>query len=402
MVEKPLDYCFDTASGILSLKRGGDLTLIRWTPEPRAEQHIQTQPARECWPIQRLIIPAGAETVDSRISLLSPTSKHALADFRQLIPHELAAFVEPFHYRQWNLLTLLHDVPDVLAWGVENPVLAYCAANNAEFRGIGEQAASFESRRHCMEKQKAILKWLKFPTSAAMVKLLKKVIPEAAEPWVLRQLRAAISSDARTMEILSHHTRINLGMIALLVHKDLRTLVTRELLAEVNATEGERANAPTADLLGEALHTMSQLPKHSEPRPFLSHAAVKQFHDEMQAALEAQVQRRKMLAKKRNAFPAPPIPGTKSIVPITSVADLRLEGNEMGHCIATYATRIKKGEAYAYRMFAPERATLLLTRNANGRWYRSEFRLRFNARPGKTAGLLVHEWLAKNQKGMMQ
>lgn len=402
MIEVTVNYEFDAESGILSLRMGGHLTRIRWIPKPLAEEQTTRGHWREYWPEQRLVMPAGVETGDRRIGQLQCKGTHVPAGFRRLIPEHVAAFVEPFQRRQWTLLTLLNDVPDVMAWGINNPVLAYCVANNAEFRGITEQAAAWEARRHCMQKQKAILKWLRFPAVPAMLKLLKKVIPEAAEPWMLRTLRGAIASDERVMERLSHHMRINFGMIALLVHKDMRTLVTRELLTEVEARSEERMNSPTADLLGCALNRMLQLPKQPARPRFFSHKAVKEFRDEMDAAFEIHAQKLEFLARKPKVFPSPPIPGTDSIVPITSAADLKLEGKEMGHCIASYATSIKKGAAYAYRVLAPERATLLLSRGADGRWQRSEFRRRFNARPGKIAASLVTEWLLMNQKEMMQ
>ncbi|MEI6809501.1 MAG: hypothetical protein WCN95_12335 [bacterium] len=393
-----LNYGFDADSGVLSLRTGSHLTRVRWTPKPLAEEQSPKGHWLECWPEQTLVIPAGSNSVRLRIGQLPCANTHVLAEFRRLIPEPVATFVQPFQYRQWPLLTLLNDVPDVLAWGIENPILAYCVANNAEFRGISEQAAAFEARRHCMQKQKTILKWLKFPATPSMVKLLKKIVPEAVEPWILRSLRAAILADARVIEMLSYHSHINFGMIALFTHKNMRSLVTRELLSEVEVRIEDRMNSPTADLLGSALNKMAQLPNHPAPHPFLSLRAIQEFHDAINSAFQAHTRNHDAQNRKRLTLPEPPVPGTDSILPITSEAILKAEGRQMKNCIATYAARIKKGEAYAYRILEPERATLLVVRDPLGIWRIADFRRQHNNYTSKTATLLVSDWLAKNQK----
>lgn len=59
-------------------------------------------------------------------------------------------------------------------------------------------------------------------------------------------------------------------------------------------------------------------------------------------------------------FPAPPLPGTRSIVPIAHLAMLLDEGDEMRHCIARYEEHLLSGRLVAYRVLGPERATLLI------------------------------------------
>lgn len=419
-------------NGVLTLRTGGYRARIVWEPSPRAEEEDQHGRWKECWPADRLIVPdASAPSVlqsasDVRCELASGRQSKqigsgAFAGFRALIPAHLAQFVEPFRSHQWVLLKLLHDVKEMMDWAVENPVLAYCVANNAEFRAISGNAAAIEARRHCMRKQTSILEWLKFPRSPAVVKLLKKILPVAAEPSRLRRLRAAIRGDSAVLESLSRQRQIGVGTIALFVHREIRRLVTQRLLDEVAAKGDERCDAPTADMLVGALQVLSRFPNRVVVRPVSSIMSAKQFHDEALAAAGIMEEEdRALIERRRNPVPAhnlenaepvrrrnksatvlrpkgfplaPPIPGTKSIVPLVTKEELVKEGRAMKNCIATYEPCIRRGSKYAYRVMLPDRATLLIARSGRGRWRREDLRLQANQLPAGEIVKMVDHWL---------
>lgn len=57
-------------------------------------------------------------------------------------------------------------------------------------------------------------------------------------------------------------------------------------------------------------------------------------------------------------FPAPPIPGTDTIIPVQTLAELVTEGKFMRHCVVTYASKLYDGRSCIYKVLLPERATI--------------------------------------------
>jgi hypothetical protein len=107
-----------------------------------------------------------------------------------------------------------------------------------------------------------------------------------------------------------------------------------------------------------------------------------------------QQQRRMAATVEKTPFPPPPLPGTKEIVPITSIMALRAEGKEQYNCVGSYGWRILQGNAYFYRVMKPQRSTLLIIRLADGNWYRSEFKGTNNVAVGRATIRVVDAWLA--------
>ena len=129
-------------NGALEYRLGGYLVRVRWEPAPVAQECGQDGVWRECWPSFRIIAPAGWAKAPGKSAEEKERTRQALLAFRRTAPPAQADLTEPFMSHQWALLTLLHDAEEMIAWARENPVLAYCVANNAEFRGIGDRAAA--------------------------------------------------------------------------------------------------------------------------------------------------------------------------------------------------------------------------------------------------------------------
>lgn len=91
-------------------------------------------------------------------------------------------------------------------------------------------------------------------------------------------------------------------------------------------------------------------------------------------------------------FPEPPIPGDGSIEPITTLTELKKEGELMRHCVLSLAPSIFSGELAAYRMMVPERATLAI-RVDMFRCHIQDFALFDNAEPGPNSWGSVLRWI---------
>ncbi|MCX7008578.1 MAG: hypothetical protein NTY53_15220 [Kiritimatiellaeota bacterium] len=101
--------------------------------------------------------------------------------FRQSIPPDVAALLENFVGHQWNMLHLLRERPEFRDLIRANPVLAWCVANNDQFRKLSARSPAFQARWHTHKKQRDLAAWLGFPGTDAFVKLLKRIRAEAGQ-----------------------------------------------------------------------------------------------------------------------------------------------------------------------------------------------------------------------------
>ncbi len=91
-------------------------------------------------------------------------------------------------------------------------------------------------------------------------------------------------------------------------------------------------------------------------------------------------------------FGAPPLPGTELIQPLRDARALHEEGVCQRHCIASYMQEITGGRYYAYRVLAPERATLGVRLDEAGHPHISQLKLKFNDLPSEATMSLVRRW----------
>lgn len=98
-------------------------------------------------------------------------------------------------------------------------------------------------------------------------------------------------------------------------------------------------------------------------------------------------------------WPTPPVEGNAHIVPIDSPEMLVEEGYRMHHCVPSYADVIYTGHCYLYRVLAPQRATLYITRvngpglHGHRGWNIGELRLVCNGEPSAETRQAVLSWL---------
>jgi len=91
-------------------------------------------------------------------------------------------------------------------------------------------------------------------------------------------------------------------------------------------------------------------------------------------------------------FPEPPIPGCDGIIPLRSFEELAEEGHLMHHCVVSYASAVREGRSYIYRIISPQRATLeIVGRGPNARI--GQLKLARNAEPSEETWLQIRQWL---------
>lgn len=127
-----------------------------------------------------------------------------------------------------------------------------------------------------------------------------------------------------------------------------------------------------------------------------SEKALKRLHDEMVRKHQV-MQKCHLYSSYQEHFPEPPLPGTDSIVPITTLTDLFEEGESMHHCVATYAEKVFKNNIYIYKVLTPERATLTVG-NLGQRPCLAQLALACNREPNKETYRVVEQFISEQTK----
>ena len=407
----PQFHCTD---GVLHISAPWSDIRIQWRPFIRAQEKDRSPRRRwkEFWPEFRILRPATdiARRPDDDIepALLHEDEEESIADakmaafagFRKEIPERFASVVEPFGSHQWALLKLLREEKTFRDLAKANATLAYCLANNGEFRGTDAKIGARLAVAHSHAKQREILQWLGFPGTPAMVKLLKKVRAAAVSPFAMRCLRAATQRDEVAMQLLSHQKCIGAGILALACNRHTCDLVTPKLISEVAASGEEETVSPTADCLGHAVQLLHEIGNGQSPPPFRSRRRIRQFHDEIADEYETHKERvavaHQERLRKKYAFQSPPIPGTDKIVPVVSSIELKQEGKSQGNCVGSYEKSVRSGKTYIYRILAPGRATLSIVQASDGCWRRSELKAKSNRAVSHQTAAAVDRWLYEN------
>ncbi|TFH14067.1 MAG: hypothetical protein E4H02_10600 [Lentisphaerales bacterium] len=204
------------------------------------------------------------------------------------------------------------------------------------------------------------------------------------------------------------------------------------LIREVAETDIDAPYSVIADQLQHALEILEQIKSPRELRPFQSIRQIQNFVESVdaeyiaypqrleqervariQAAERAEQQRRAARADARTRaraprvpgaapsnpntcpWPPPPVPGTDTIVPITSYRMLCEESVEQNNCIQTYWRMIlgKGHRVYVYRLMQPQRVTFVIVKRSANTWRLSEIRARSNRKASKEARRVVEKWL---------
>lgn len=321
---------------------------------------------------------------------LASQKKRAFDAFRFSVPKPVAARVDKFTNRQWNLLKLLEMKPMALEVCRSNAALTFAVANLANFRKLGNLDSLRFAADHILDKQRDLLSCIDFPGTQSSVKVLAKTVPESVCPENLLLLRNLIREDT-IGKVLSHLPKINFGILELLSLHPIRNQLPMSLLEQVAQSPAEKYRSVVANCVRESLFMMEQLELKVSPRDFASidriQAQNRQLTEDF-CKLEA-------VRKCNRRFPMPPIPGTAGIVPIRTEWELIREGREQSNCVASYADRVINRNVYIYRVLEPERCTLSIYQASDRAWELDQLKTRFNGNPARATMEVVHVWLER-------
>lgn len=306
----------------------------------------------------------------------------AFRAFRSSIPEALAGACERIPARQWTMLKLLQASPHAAELVPVNKAMVFALAHPQFFR---ERFSTLEGAAIVAKrKQREIAAWVGFSETESAVKILSKVAPESVTVTTLKALRAA-STEPHGRKILSHLQRINTGVVAFALEREVCEAVPMSLLEEVSRHGDEDVDSHAALMMQRCL-VLGRYFGQRMQRPS-SIAKLQKWHLDLS--------RRWVLENPPQDGPVfiPPLEGTPTIQPIVGASALVQEGIEQNNCVGSYVDAVRSGRIFIYRVMAPERATLAIMRGPACYWVINELKLRSNVEAGLATLKHVTDWL---------
>jgi hypothetical protein len=273
---------------------------------------------------------------------------------------------------------------------IGNPSLAYALACYRQFRPQRPRgAAAFPPPLLVRQKQREILGWLGFPRLESVRRILQKIPHSAINLARLLHLRAPLGN-ADVRQRLAHAPRLNTELLWMAGDATILRVAPR-LIAELGTEDDDRATAPVAALLRDAMRMWPTVHLEAPPPVFRSIDRIRAVHDQLARAVT-----RIAAAGPDLSLPDPPLPGTDTIVPLQTTVELVREGEAQRNCVASYARLVRNGRMAIYKVLAPERATLSLVRGAQG-WRLDQLAGPCNRPVGPRTREVVRDWLATHR-----
>jgi hypothetical protein len=295
---------------------------------------------------------------------------------------------------------LMEDCPALIS------LIAARLDSNLPVREYAEKAMHLTLR-----KRKEILSFFSYPSSASVIRLLRKIPASDTGPAHLEAFRKIlVDGNSRKIKILRHAKHINRLVLHLLSDKYFPSRVHPSLVLEA----GELTNPEEME---EVWLQISEMDRIIEAAPLELNVPVLRRLESLESVHDMLVAEYREARRYREivelTFPKPPLPGMElageenvphGIFPLQNGIDLLCEGLEMEHCIATYAHQIagEMGRLYAYHVQLPGKApaTVLIRNNL---WHDTprleEIRGHHNSAADPAVRLFVNNWLAKRKTG---
>lgn len=393
---------FNFEDGKLLISVGKREMQIAWSPEPTAKERTDSGRWKEFYPDFRLVAPAEEMLKPADADERTLNKIKAFEAFRAIVPDNIATRAFAFSSHQWMFMKLCANDKLFSDLADANHVLAWCLANNFELKSLRPNIAAEQALYYSRRRQKCILQWLGFPDNQAVVKFFKKIRPDASLLPSIRALRAVLRSDPERIKILSHYKIITSEMMAML-NPRFTNHITPALIADIAGQPVDPWQDSTADLLMDVVYFLEKFPTEQKARKFTSVQKVYNYRNELAVRYEEAEALRREAERKRekvDGFPVAPLPGTDDIVPITSKAGLKAEGNEQSNCVGSYARQVMANHTYIYKVLRPMRATLSIVRGSDCNWRIGQLRASLNGPVDHRTVETVQKWLAPYMMGI--
>ena len=271
------------------------------------------------------------------------------------VPADIRARVlqASFRDRQWNTLCFLARCQGASKLIDEQPLLAAAAANLKLVRSIGGhptpsqpwrdlRAATRKGRSR--DTWRRVARLLRWPEDPSLLRVLRRVGPLAPQTWEVATVGElpSIWRSPWLRKILQHGPALTPGFLsALAAAAEFATLggvLPARLFLDL-------ADAHESRNLSGAIRGLSAAAQETPFAPLPPAAALASLEAIEQATAALLPQRAPMAS-----FPAPPLRGTPTIVPLTTPQALVVEGSAMQHCIGGggFANRARAMTGFGY------------------------------------------------------
>ncbi len=327
-----------------------------------------------------------------------------LARWAEHFPRDALEFLDrhDFRSRCWHVLNLWLRVPEGREMFDDLPALAWLSASSWCFKHEPVRRPLRSLRSLMRRPRRRLLRWLDLPEGDGVFRLLRAVRPADLDPLhaeaICRVLRdenrrrwwqnLPRPGDRRTLQLLAYAMPL-----------------TFSLLRAVN--EGRRVGGTggmtVAQVLEDTIRMLyllgrdvveTPLPRIESPERLL------EMHDQLTEEFTdlRAIPRNSDESRQLTSDVPPPLPPAPWMRPITNLAELRCEGAQMRHCVASFEQRIAAGDYYVYAVHhAQGRATLALFRLDSGVWTIAELRGRQNAAVPLVVAADVAAWLHESR-----
>lgn len=280
-------------------------------------------------------------------------------EFLAPFPCLVLAATFPFKQRQWHLAAFCARVTGGLTLLRSNPALAFCLASNSCFRAPLPTQPMRDARRWIMKTRRAIAAWLGFPDCENSVAILAKIPGDACDVALLKTLRNVLHQDHAVRKVLSHAAAISALTLALCTHPLLQPMLAAAALGQFSRLDWARQRE-VFELIRVAARLRCVLGALM-PVDWINFPSLAALERQREEILGLADQRGINIAACERARPLADIRLPSWLEEITSSVQLLLEGAEMRHCVASYQLQWQTGSARIFRMFTPERCTVMIT-----------------------------------------
>jgi hypothetical protein len=392
---------FDRSTGQLVRRTEYDVTVFLPWPALRAYRRSTTSDTWTACQPQFLLPPEPQATWslarDRPVAVHAEQASHeTLAEVERYcaaIPASIRQRVAVYPERHWEVLRWVSESGLAGEELLEsNSALAFAVAIGENLSRC-ESPTSYRQRRHRLayRAQRELQALLGFPSTERARRSLRKVCPSAVTVERLKRLRIWLA-DTVISARLAHVSRINAGVMAILEEGNIGNIGPAAL--EEVARQSDVQAVQMAGRLAEAIRLWRTAGQFVRPPQVMSLNEVR----DQQSAMLAKAHH---LLFEQITFPSPPIPGTESIVPITSKGILQLEGQLQHNCVADYADEIALGRYAVYRVLRPERATVGL-KWVKDHWALDQVACAWNRLPSFESSRAVQVWFNAGMLSLLE
>lgn len=308
------------------------------------------------------------------------------AEYLKSIPDEILTPVSRFQNRHWHLLNLVARCPGALDLMRSTPALALALSSPWVFRKNPPSRPLRAARSLVRKPQIEIAAWLGFPKAWSVIKILRKLPPEECTVLNLLRLRGLFETH---LKVLQQLPSLNASIIRLLEGERDWYRISRVFLRQL---------VSQPDLLDRSLELL-QVIQGMQARIRITRTIVLHSFKRLARLHEELTEMWVCLDHKAlfaHQLPPPPLTVTNPFVevePLRTNTDLFREGRTQKNCVRSYGRLIQRGVVHVYRLLAPERATLAVKLEPDGKWVLNQIKAYGNSEVSPTTLAAVLEWI---------